>query len=52
MLGFSAIELYQQVPLGGASSLLISSKQNAALKAHVALPINQYLHSSLYMQVT
>lgn len=30
---FSAFELYQQLPLGGASSLLIFSQQSAAWKA-------------------
>lgn len=34
---FSATKLYQQLPLGGASSLLISSEQAAALKAHKAI---------------
>lgn len=48
---FFCHELYQQLPLGGASSLLIHSKWTAALKAHTAIPISQYFHSSLDVQV-
>lgn len=52
---FFCTELYQQLPLEGASSLLISSKQTAALKAHVAIWTNfrsSRLYALLYFQIS